>query len=230
MDGTWQYADAEAAAAAGVAWPPPPHQLIAQICPAGSTAQLGASEVWPGSHLVTELASANKFTDGPGTQERYAAAGAARVASHPPIRLEIPAGAVGFRDSRLFHRGVPNSGDTPRPMLGLQYASRAVRDDLVANSTKLRSRTNLRTDNGGEIVDDADRHVVFCEDCRSIFATPSPFGVDRNVAFAKGPLDWDGKPGELPTELPKLSGLHLPKWLQQYTTGSNGSSAQRALL
>ena len=37
MDGTWQYADAEAAAAAGVAWPPPPHQLIAQICPAGST-------------------------------------------------------------------------------------------------------------------------------------------------------------------------------------------------
>jgi hypothetical protein len=235
MDGVWQYPSKEAAAAAGVEWPPPPHQLIAQICPTGSTSE-DATEVWPGSHLVTELASANKFTDGATTQELYRQAGAARIDEHPPVRLEIPVGAVGFRDNRLFHRGVPNRGDAPRPMLALQYASNAVRDDLVANSTKLRSRlapNQKLTDNLGQEVEDEARHVTFSEDCRSVFETPSPFGVDRNAEFLPGPLDWDGKPGHLPTELPEVQpGVELPVWLQRYIAREQSESqgAQRAAL
>ena len=56
MDGVWQFPSQDAALAAGVAtWPPPPHQLIAQVCPMGSTA-LNATEIWPGSHHVVGLA------------------------------------------------------------------------------------------------------------------------------------------------------------------------------
>ena len=233
MDGVWHYPSAEAAAAAGVGWPPPPHQLIAQVCPTGSTANVGATEIWPGSHIATEVASSNKFIDGPGTLDRYAAAGESRRETHPPLRLEIPVGAVAFRDNRLFHRGVPNNGDTPRPMLGLQYASRAVREDLFANSTKLRSRMApgvAPTDNHGVEVGEDDRHVIFEDSagCRSVFATPSPFGVDRNAAFAPGPLDYDGKPGELPTALPPVvPGVDLPSWLRKYI---EQAGAQRALL
>ena len=222
MDGVWAHSSEDVAAAAGVQWPPPPHQVIAQICPTGSTTLSGATEVWPGSHLVTELASTNKFIDGPGTRDRYAAAGEARVSQHPPVRLEIPAGAVAFRDNRLFHRGVPNTGQAPRPMLALQYASRAVRDDLFANSTKLRSRLRpdqMPTDNHGNAISPEDRHVIFedSEACRFAFSNPSPFGVDRNVAFVAGPLDYDGKPGELPTLLPSVvSNVVLPKWLSDY--------------
>jgi hypothetical protein len=222
MDGVWHYPSKEAAAAAGVEWPPPPHQLIAQICPTGSSILSGATEVWPGSHLVTELASANKFIDGPGTRDRYAAAGKARASRYPPLRLEIPVGAVAFRDNRLFHRGVPNTGLAPRPMLALQYASRAVRDDLFANSTKLRSRMDpdrVPTDNLGNEISPEDRHVIFedADACRSAFANPSPFGVDRNVAFLPGPLDYDVKLGELPTQLPPVpAGITLPKWLSDY--------------
>ena len=106
------------------------------------------------------------------------------------ILSSVAAGAVAFRDNRLFHRGVPNSGHAPRPMLALQYASRAVRDDLFANSTKLRSRlgsNQVPTDNHGNEISPEDRHVIFEDShaCRSTFATLSPFGVDRNVAFAR---------------------------------------------
>jgi hypothetical protein len=234
MDGVWHYSSQEAASAAGVGWPPPPHQVIAQICPTGSTILSGATEVWPGSHLVTELASVNKFVDGSSTRDRYAAAGKARASQHPPMRLEIPVGAVAFRDNRLFHRGVPNTGHSPRPMLGLQYASRAVRDDLFANSTKLRSRLppdQVPTDNNGNKISPEDRHVIFedSDACRSAFATPSLFGVDRNVAFIPGPLDYDGNPGELPMELPPIArGIELPKWLRDYIdrqqTGTRGAA------
>ena len=229
MDGVWQFPSQDAAAAAGVAtWPPPPHQLIAQVCPMGSTA-LNATEIWPGSHHVVELADTNKFTDdGQSTRERYAAAAAARVASHPPLRLVIPPGAVGFRDSRTWHRGMPNRGDAPRPMIALQYASDAVRDDLVANSTQLRSRvgpTKPIVHNGLE-VNDNDRHVVFSEECRGVFETPSTFGVDRNAAFAPPPLDYNGLPGVVPTELPPVPrGVELPLWLDSYLQ-KNGRTAR----
>ena len=31
------------------------------------------------------------------------------------VRNEFPAGAVVFRDARVWHRGVPNESDEPRP-------------------------------------------------------------------------------------------------------------------
>ena len=67
----------------------------------------------------------------------------------------------------------------------------------------------------------------------SVFETPSPFGVDRNAEFLPGPLDWDGKPGHLPTELPEVQpGVELPVWLQRYIAREQSESqgAQRAAL
>ena len=117
-------------------------------------------------------------------------------------------------------------------MVALQYASHAVRDDLVANSTQLRSRVRSLSTNpivhSGVQVNDQDRHVVFSEDCRAVFATPSVFGVDRNAAFAPPPLDCDGLPGAVPTVLPEFpQGVELPAWLDSYVRKMGGGRSAR---
>ena len=83
-----------------------------------------------------------------------------------------------------------------------------------------------RNVHNGLEVNDSDRHVVFSEECRGVFETLSTFGVDRNAAFAPPPLDYDGLPGVVPTELPPVPrGVELPLWLDSYLQ-KNGRAAR----
>jgi ectoine hydroxylase-related dioxygenase (phytanoyl-CoA dioxygenase family) len=126
----------------------------------------GAVEIWPGSHRD------------PGEP----ALCASRRQEVPPIQLEAPVGAVAFRDHRMWHRGVANGSDFMRQMVSLNYNAAAM---LEANEVSAVARRH-----GHDEDDDSDRRLVFGADCRAAFAAPSRFGVNRNVRFFHGPVDY----------------------------------------
>ena len=85
-------------------------------------------EVWPGTHRATAAdadGACNPQTrddelfmleDFPGLLGRYR-----------PARMVARRGAVCFRDARCWHRGVPNVGSVPRPLIALIYNAAAMR-------------------------------------------------------------------------------------------------------
>ena len=98
-----------------------------------------------------------------------------RRQKQPPIFLEIPVSAVAFRDHRLWHRGVTNESDAFRQLVSLNYSAQFLYERDVWTS-------------GGEAADGAaiDRRLLFSSDCAKAFASPSKYGVDRNVRFVDG--------------------------------------------
>ena len=87
--------------------PHPATQLIVNIWPQDSSAKNGATEIWPGSHLDTR----------PVTDETEAD----RRSFAPPIQASTRKGDLLIRDSRLWHRGVPNPSDEKRQMIAVVY-------------------------------------------------------------------------------------------------------------
>ncbi|MBI1929093.1 phytanoyl-CoA dioxygenase family protein [Candidatus Poribacteria bacterium] len=73
------------------------------------TVENGATEVWPGSHLIVDLHSDDKAK-----QEE-------RAAHMPSVQMVMPAGSVVVRDLRCWHRGMPNRTQTIRPMTAMVY-------------------------------------------------------------------------------------------------------------
>ena len=76
------------------------------------TEENGATEVWPGSHLIVDLSPSEKEL----LEER--------AAQLPSVRMVMPAGSVVMRDMRVWHRGMPNHTQTIRTMLALVYFRR----------------------------------------------------------------------------------------------------------
>ncbi len=69
----------------------------------------GATEVWPGSHLIPERGEG-------GVREVQA-----RIRRMPSVRIEMPAGSIVLRDARTLHRWTANRTDAVRTMLSLGY-------------------------------------------------------------------------------------------------------------
>ena len=80
------------------------------------TVENGATEVWPGSHLIID--------DDDVRNTPYNVCDEARAAQHPSFQLTMPAGSVVVRDMRCWHRAMPNTTDSPRHMLALVYFRR----------------------------------------------------------------------------------------------------------
>ncbi len=76
------------------------------------TEENGATEAWPGSHLVVDPPE----VAGIPLEER--------VAHMPSVRLTAPVGSVVVRDMRCWHRGMPNRTETIRTMVALVYFRR----------------------------------------------------------------------------------------------------------
>ena len=98
----------------GRAFNHPAHGFIINIPVVNMSAENGAVELWPKSHLV-RIPYGNEgitLTDEMLAEQR-------RIAS--PIQPTVPLGGVLIRDSRLWHAGMPNRTDTPRPMLALTH-------------------------------------------------------------------------------------------------------------
>jgi ectoine hydroxylase-related dioxygenase (phytanoyl-CoA dioxygenase family) len=91
----------------------PAASLVVNVAPMEVTERNGSIELWPGTHLDTtrSVADATIKLDEATLETRR------RVV--PPIRGNTAKGSALVRDIRLWHRGMPNESDTPRPMIAM---------------------------------------------------------------------------------------------------------------
>ena len=89
--------------------PLPVVSLVVNIPLCDFTLENGSTEVWPGTHRLVE-------TDP--NEERSLEE---RAKDLPSVRTNFKAGSLVLRDLLLWHRGKPNSSDSPRTMIALIY-------------------------------------------------------------------------------------------------------------
>ena len=171
----------------GQSWPPPTTTLSCSVALTALTLENGATEIYPGTHLetaVTQWPLGERVSNHPDLIEKWG----------PPARMIVPAGAVCFRDPRMWHRGVPNPSEQARPMIGLTYHAercrhwrgRLTKDLPPADLRQLEQDPSLRVLDNGEL---GDGRLVFDADTRDVFAdAPSLHGINRNVRFIDEPL------------------------------------------
>jgi ectoine hydroxylase-related dioxygenase (phytanoyl-CoA dioxygenase family) len=87
----------------------PAHTVVVNISLVDFTVENGATELWPGTHLIVDTPEDRNRT----FEERASAL--------PSVRATMLAGSVVVRDLRLWHRGMPNRTDTIRTMLAIVY-------------------------------------------------------------------------------------------------------------
>ncbi len=102
----------------GQLWPnlekaTPPYALVINVLPTAVSPHNGSTEIWPGTHLDTTISYQSgdiKVPDDILEARRQVA---------PPIQATAPAGTIVIRDIRLWHAGMPNYSDAPRPMIAM---------------------------------------------------------------------------------------------------------------
>ena len=94
----------------------PPHMMVVHIPLVDFTDENGSTELWPGTHLVTDVGAEIDPHD-------VGRAGGLemRAESIPSVRANMPAGSTLVRDMRVWHRAMPNRTDQRRTMLSLVY-------------------------------------------------------------------------------------------------------------
>jgi ectoine hydroxylase-related dioxygenase (phytanoyl-CoA dioxygenase family) len=73
----------------------------------------GSTEIWPGTHKDTTVYVQRGDIKVPADKVE------ARRRASPPVQPCVRAGSVLIRDMRLWHAGMPNWADTPRPMIAM---------------------------------------------------------------------------------------------------------------
>ena len=94
----------------------PVSTIVVNIPLVDFTVENGATEVWPGSHLIVDDATVRNTP--------YNVCEEARAAQLPSFQLVMPAGSVVVRDMRCWHRAMPNRSQMVRHMLALVYFRR----------------------------------------------------------------------------------------------------------
>ncbi len=96
----------------------PAHMLVVNIPIVAMDVRNGSTEVWPGTHLDTTMGAQMGSIQVPeDALER-------RRAISPPLQPTVQRGSVVIRDMRLWHAGMPNHTDQPRPMLAMIHQVR----------------------------------------------------------------------------------------------------------
>ena len=95
--------------------------LVVNIPLVDFTEENGSTEVWPGTHLVTDVDE----------EDAKPARLLERAAKVPSVRMNVPAGSVVVRDTRMWHRGMPNRTQTIRVMLAPVYSRKPASSDGV---------------------------------------------------------------------------------------------------
>jgi ectoine hydroxylase-related dioxygenase (phytanoyl-CoA dioxygenase family) len=90
----------------------PAHNLVINLPLVDVSAENGATEIWPGTHRDPTISIHDAIEL---TEEHLAK----WRASNPPIQPNVTAGSVLIRDMRLWHAGMPNHTDVPRPMIAM---------------------------------------------------------------------------------------------------------------
>jgi ectoine hydroxylase-related dioxygenase (phytanoyl-CoA dioxygenase family) len=92
----------------------PAYALVVNVPMVDVSAENGGTEIWPGSHKDTSVSWFN-------TIEVSEEVLAERRKTSPPIQATATAGSLIIRDMRLWHAGMPNKTQVPRPMIALIY-------------------------------------------------------------------------------------------------------------
>jgi hypothetical protein len=127
----------------------PAASVVVNICPVDASEENGSVEIWPGTHLEIN-------GDGPVDKETEDA----RRKVAPPIRGNLKKGSVLIRDTRLWHRGVPNPSDRPRHMIAMIHNIRWLR---------------------------RGKPLLFNKGCEAAFDNTD---LDPNVEFTDQPIDY----------------------------------------
>ena len=93
--------------------PTPPFGLVVNVPVVDMDAENGSTELWPGTHRDTT------FSIHQGSLRIPEEALAKHRAARPPLQPSVRAGSVVLRDIRLWHAGMPNHTQTPRPMIAM---------------------------------------------------------------------------------------------------------------
>lgn len=102
----------------GQLWPDldvatPPYSLVVNVPLVDMDERNGSTEIWPGTHLDTTIVMQDGDITVPDSalEERRKAC--------PPIQPAVKAGSFLIRDIRLWHAGMPNRTQNPRPMVAM---------------------------------------------------------------------------------------------------------------
>lgn len=90
----------------------PPVHLIVNVPTVDMSAENGSTEIWPGTHRDTSAATGKDIKIPAAVME-------ARRAVAPPLQPKVRRGSILIRDGRLWHAGMPNYTDAPRPMIAM---------------------------------------------------------------------------------------------------------------
>jgi ectoine hydroxylase-related dioxygenase (phytanoyl-CoA dioxygenase family) len=91
----------------------PPYALVVNVLPVDVSPHNGSTEIWPGTHRDTSIS----YQSGDIKVSEEKLAERRKVA--PGFQYTARAGSVVIRDMRLWHAGMPNPSDTPRPMIAM---------------------------------------------------------------------------------------------------------------
>jgi hypothetical protein len=175
----------EKAEAAGQSWPPPSITVSCSIALSDITTETGATEIYPGTHkevAVTKFKKGQQPIHYPELVEKWS----------PSARMEIPAGGVCFRDPRMWHRGIPNPSNEPRPMPALTYHSalaqhqRGTLVELTAEQAQqCSSDLSLKQLDDGSV---GDGRLFFDESAKTTLESVANLhGINRNIRFVTAP-------------------------------------------
>ena len=124
----------------------PATQLIVNIWPQDASSENGATQIWPRSHMDSRRVTEETEAD--------------RRSFAPPIQPTTKKGDLLIRDSRLWHRGVPNPSDEKRQMIAVVY-------NIVWLARK--------------------RTLLFDKSAEAMFEAA---GVDGNAEYAEAPFEY----------------------------------------
>ncbi len=104
----------------GQLWPnleraTPPYSLVVNVPLVDMSAENGSTELWPGTHLDTTIYIQRgdiKLSDELVEKQRQ---------TRPPLQPSMRCGSVLIRDTRMWHRGMPNYTHDPRPMIAMVH-------------------------------------------------------------------------------------------------------------
>ena len=94
----------------------PAHTLVVNVPLVDMSAENGATELWPGTHKDTIISIYDPIEL---TEEHLSA----WREKSPPIQPNVKAGSVLIRDMRLWHAGMPNLTNIPRPMIAMIHSA-----------------------------------------------------------------------------------------------------------
>lgn len=102
----------------GQLWPnlehaTPPYALVVNVPLVDVSAQNGSTELWPGTHHDTTI----YINDGNIKLPEELVEKRRKIS--PPLQPTLRLGSVLIRDMRMWHRGMPNYTNDPRPMIAM---------------------------------------------------------------------------------------------------------------